>query len=182
MWRAGNGQTLFKLFKYLGIMEKLKLQKMDEDMVDGIMFKGDPKVTVMRKAMTGLSTTWLPIFRKKRKRSGGIVRKLRIVCAKFPPYNLRLGEGVEKNEVLGIDTQLFLESITDNKKLQSVLAGTNVLYAGEAYKTPLYVHALVTNSYIESSYRFINGGSQIAILLTKEIFRVGAKSRNTNMW
>jgi all-trans-retinol 13,14-reductase len=101
--------------------------------------------------------------------------EIKKVCSKFPLYNLRSGEGIEKNEVLEIDTQSFLESITDNKRLQSVLAGTNILYAGEAYKTPLYVHALVTNSYIESSYRFINGGSQIAILLTKEIFQRGGE-------
>src|SRR5690606_5451599 len=43
------------------------------------------------------------------------------------------------------------------------------LYAGVAYKTPFYVHALIANSYLESSYRFINGGSQISKNLSREI-------------
>jgi len=80
-----------------------------------------------------------------------------------------MGDAFEKNEVLGIDTRTYLESITENKKLQNVLAGSNLLYAGEAYKTPLYVHALIINSYIEGSYRFVDGGSQIARQLTRQI-------------
>jgi all-trans-retinol 13,14-reductase len=55
------------------------------------------------------------------------------------------------------------------------LAGNNLLYAGVAYKTPFYVHALIVNSYIESSYRFINGGSQISKHLSREIYARGGK-------
>jgi all-trans-retinol 13,14-reductase len=97
------------------------------------------------------------------------------VCSKFPLYNLRSGDYFEKVGVLEIDTQTFLESITTNKKLQNVLAGTSLLYAGVPYKTPFYVHALVINSYIESSWRFVDGGSQIARALAKEINSRGGK-------
>jgi all-trans-retinol 13,14-reductase len=75
--------------------------------------------------------------------------------------------------VLEIDTQTFLESITENRKLQNVLAGTSLLYAGAPYKTPLYVHALVINSYIESSWRFVDGGSQISRHLSRQIIDNG---------
>jgi all-trans-retinol 13,14-reductase len=91
------------------------------------------------------------------------------ICQKFPLYNLRSGEAFEKNDVLEFDTRTYIESITQNVKLQNVLAGSNLLYAGEGYKTPLYVHALIINHYIEGSYRFVDGGSQIARLLTKQI-------------
>jgi all-trans-retinol 13,14-reductase len=47
------------------------------------------------------------------------------------------------------------------------------LYAGQSYKTPFYVHALVINSYIESSWRFIDGGSQIGRFLVREIISNG---------
>jgi all-trans-retinol 13,14-reductase len=90
-------------------------------------------------------------------------------------YTLRTGESFEKNDVLNIDTQTFLESLTTNKRLQNVLGGSNLLYAGESYKTPFYVHALIINSYIESSYRFVDGGSQIARLLTKQIRQRGGE-------
>src|SRR5882762_6566283 len=94
----------------------------------------------------------------------------------FPLYNLRVGGGlVEKMESLETDTKTFIESVTSNKKLQDVLAGNNLLYAGAAYKTPLYVHALILNSYIESSWRFVDGGSQISRYLAREITSRGGK-------
>ncbi|MBS1935455.1 MAG: NAD(P)-binding protein, partial [Bacteroidetes bacterium] len=33
----GEGQNLYQIFKYLGLMEKLKLEKMDEDAFDKII-------------------------------------------------------------------------------------------------------------------------------------------------
>ena len=90
-------------------------------------------------------------------------------------YNLRTGGLTEKIEALETDAKTYIETFTTNKKLQNVLAGTNLLYAGEAEKTPFYVHALVVNSYIESSYKFLDGGSQIGRLLAKEIISRGGK-------
>jgi len=49
--------------------------------------------------------------------------------------------------------------------LQNVLAANNLLYAGVGNKTPFYIHALIFNSYIESAWRCVNGGSQIAQIL-----------------
>lgn len=75
----------------------------------------------------------------------------------------------EKNAVAEISARAFIESVTTDKKLRSVLAGNTMLYVLQADKTPLYVHALILNSYIESSWKFIDGGSAIAKLLAKNI-------------
>ena len=40
----GKGQNLYQLFRYLGIMDKVKIRKMDEDVFDAIVFNGDPVV------------------------------------------------------------------------------------------------------------------------------------------
>src|SRR5690606_28201655 len=69
-----------------------------------------------------------------------------------------------------------INSCTNNPKLRAILAGTNLLYAGIADKTPFYVHALSINSYIESAWRCVNGGSQIAKLLIREIHKNGGKT------
>ncbi|MBS1974049.1 MAG: NAD(P)-binding protein, partial [Bacteroidetes bacterium] len=37
----GKGQNLYQVFKYLGLMDKLKLQKMDEDAFDKIIIDND---------------------------------------------------------------------------------------------------------------------------------------------
>lgn len=171
-----KGQNLYQLFKYLGIMDKLKLRKMDEDVFDAIVFEGDPVVYKYAQGYENFIKTLAKEFPEEE----GALRKycdsIKEVCSKFPLYNLRSGGGLfEKMTALEIDTKTFFEELTPNKKLQNVLAGNNLLYAGAAYKTPFYVHALIVNSYIESSYRFINGGSQISKYLSRELYNHGGK-------
>jgi all-trans-retinol 13,14-reductase len=92
------------------------------------------------------------------------------VCNKFPLYNLRTGGNItEKNAVLGIDTRAFIESLTNNKKLQAVLVGNNMLYVLQSGKTPFYVHAMILNSYIESSWKCVDGGSDIGKYMAQNI-------------
>jgi len=77
------------------------------------------------------------------------------------------------NANTGLSISRYLQELTQNKKLQLVLGATNSLYAGEANKTPLYVHALILNSYIESAWRFVDGSSQITKYLTRQIRKHG---------
>lgn len=102
------------------------------------------------------------------------VQDIQDVCDQFPRYNLVGGEKYN-DDILYINAYEYIQGITQNKKLQSVLSGSNFLYAGIADKTPLYVHALTVNSYIQSSYRCVNGGSQISKLLVKELRKFGAE-------
>lgn len=177
-----KGQNLHTLFKYLGIMDKLKLRKMDEDVFDTIVFNGDPHEYRYAQGYENFIGTLVKDFPDEEAAIRKYCDGIKEVCSKFPLYNLRSGDYFEKVGVLEIDTQTFLESITPNKKLQNVLAGTSLLYAGVPYKTPLYVHALVLNSYIESSWRFVDGGSQIARLLSREITsRGGVILRHKNV-
>ena len=171
-----RGQNLYQLFRYLGIMDKLKLRKMDEDVFDAIVFKGDPVVYKYAQGYDNFIRTLVREFPEEEASIKKYCQVIKEVCSKFPLYNLRVGGGLfEKMEALETDTKTFIESITSNKKLQDVLAGNNLLYAGAAYKTPLYVHALILNSYIESSWRFVDGGSQISRYLAKEIISRGGK-------
>ena len=83
-----------------------------------------------------------------------------------------------ETDSLGRDTQQFIASLTDNVTLQNVLGGNNPLYAGMRNKTPLYVHALVLNSYIQSAYRIVDGGGQIAKFLAGIIRKHGGQLKN----
>src|SRR5690606_33219919 len=96
------------------------------------------------------------------------------ICSHFPLYNLEYSQkSYLDDKVLGIGVKEYLEQLTSNEKLRAVLGGSNLLYAGIAEKTPLYVHALIVNTYIESSYRCIDGGAQIAKHLAKSIRQKG---------
>jgi all-trans-retinol 13,14-reductase len=164
-----KGQNLYQVFKYLGLMDKLKLQKMEEDVFDKIIIDNDEKEYVYAQGYDNFISKLLADFPGEEKALRTYCGKIKEVCSRFPLYNLRSGSDSEKAEILDIDTKTFIESVTGNKKLQAVLAGNNYLYAGEADKTPFYVHALILNHYIESSWKCVNGGSQIGKIMAKNI-------------
>jgi all-trans-retinol 13,14-reductase len=177
-----EGQTLNKIFRYLGIMDSLKLQRLDTDGFDHIHFNNEEHHYQLAQGYNTFIEQLLKDFPKERDALHAYCDALKATCNKFPLFNLRSGDASEKNAVLGINAADFIRSITDNKRLQQVLAGNNLLYAGIENKTPFYVHALVQNSYIESSWRCMDGGSQITRALTKVIKENGGDIvRNTEV-
>src|SRR5690606_26170618 len=104
------------------------------------------------------------------------IEQMKEICASFPLYKVEANENVVSNEdLMSLKANEVINELTQNPKLRAVLAGTNFLYAGIENKTPFYVHSLSINSYIESAWRCVNGGSQISKLLIKEIRNLGGK-------
>jgi all-trans-retinol 13,14-reductase len=170
-----KGQTLYQVFKYLGLMEKLKLQRLDIDAFDKIIIEGDDREYAFAQGYENFISRLLAEFPAEEKALRRYCDTIRDICSKFPLYNLRTGgEYSEKETVLEIDTKAFIDSITNNNRLRDVLAGNNLLYAGQPAKTPLYVHALILNHYIESAWKCINGGSQIGNILASNIRNRGS--------
>jgi len=170
-----EGQNLNQLFRYLGIMDKINIRKMDEDFVDGLIFKDDPTIYRYAQGYDNFIRVMLSYFPEEEIAIRTFCDKIRKVCKQFPLYNLQAGSYSDTEDAYQTDTKAYLETLTKNKKLLCVLAGTNLLYAGQPDKTPLFVHALIVNHYIESSWKFVDGGSQIARYLSREITSRGGK-------
>ena len=179
----GKGQNLYQVFKYLGILDKLKLQKMDEDVFDKILIEGDDKAYLYAQGYENFIQQLLKEFPAEEKALRLYCDKIKEVCSKFPLYNLRPGGSIdEKTSVLGIDTKTFIESLSDDKKFQCVLLGNSMLYVLKGGVTPFYVHAMILNSYIESSWKCIDGGSVIGKLMARNIKEHGGIiRRNTEV-
>ncbi|MEQ1554097.1 MAG: NAD(P)/FAD-dependent oxidoreductase [Ferruginibacter sp.] len=166
----GKGQNLHQVFKYLGILNKLKLQKMDNDVFDTILIENDENQYPHAQGYENFIKKLLAFFPDEENALRKYCNKIIEICDKFPLYNLRTGGDInEKTSVLEIDTKTFIESITNNKKLQAVLIGSNMLYALKENKTPFYVHAMILNSYIESTWKCIDGGSNIGKYMVQNI-------------
>ena len=87
-------------------MDKLKLQKMDEDVFDKIIIENDEKEYVYAQGYENFIQHLLKDFPDEEKALRLYCDKIKEVCSKFPLYNLRTGGNIdEKNEVLGIDTK-----------------------------------------------------------------------------
>ena len=175
-----KGQNMYQIFKYLGIMDKLKIEKLDEFAFDKIMLADDEREFNYGQGYDHFIAGLVADFPDERPAIEAYCAEILRICDDFPLYRLReqapgpsAGMGA-----LTRDTQGFIASLTDNVKLQNVLGGNNPLYAGMRNKTPLYVHALVLNSYIESSYRIVDGGGQIAKFLASIIRKNGGQLKN----
>lgn len=174
-----EGQNLNSYFKYFGLMKELKLQKLDENGYDLISFNDDEQLYPHAQGYDNFVEQLAAIFPHEREALKLYIAKVKEVCLAFPLFNL----SNQKKDFtsawhLEIDSKSVISSLFKDKKLQQVIGGSNMLYAGVEGKTPFYVHALVVNSYIESSYRCIDGSAQIAKIMSKNIKALGGEIFN----
>lgn len=173
------GQNLYRYWKYFGIMDKLKLRRMDESGFDKISFGSEGEEYSHAMGYEGFTESLVDQFPQERVGIEKYIDKIKEVCNQFPLYNLkpRNMSGFDLT-YFGESAKTFIESCTTDVRLQNVLAGSNALYAGYADQTPLYVHALVTNTFIESSYKCIDGGGQITKALETSLKGMGCDMFN----
>ena len=174
-----EGELLHKVFNYFNLTDSLKWTKMNEDCFDMIRFE-DGKEYKLAQGYDRFKKNLLESFPEEEEAIDKYIAKIQEVCQSFPLYNLRydVAEDLlagDKNELLFQNLAQYLDSITDNERLKHVLAGNSGLYAGVKSKTPIYVHALITDSFIKGAYRLKDGGSQIAIQLSRGVRQRGGK-------
>ena len=165
-----EGENLNQFFKYFGILDKLRIKRMDEDKFDVIRFE-DGSEYAYPQGFDRFRETLISYFPDEEKAIEQYCDKINEICRKFPLYNLETsGENYQMDEsTLALNAHDYIASLTENVRLRNVLAGSNLLYAGVKQKTPFYVHALIMKSYLSGSYKFIDGGSQIAIQMSRVI-------------
>ena len=172
-----EGQNLYKYFAYLDILKDVQFKRLDDDGFDVISFDDDPKSYYHGQGYENFIAQLIKDFPEEETGIRAYCKKLKDTCYSFPLYNVQAGApNYEDSDLFTLSAKGYIESITDNKKLQAVLSGSNVLYAGNGYNTPFFVHALSVNSYIESSYRCYDGGSQITKALLRRLKEHGGEA------
>jgi len=173
------GQNLYQYWNYFGLMDELKLKKMDEGGFDRISFGNSEKEYKHAMGYEGFAQELIVQFPEEASGIQKYIEEIKKVCDHFPLYNLRTSDEISFDmKYLSINTKDFIASCTDNVILQNVLGGSNALYAGYPDKTPLYVHALVINTYIESAYKCVDGGGQITRHFEKSLKQMGCTLMN----
>ncbi|HLP50249.1 MAG TPA: NAD(P)/FAD-dependent oxidoreductase [Chitinophagales bacterium] len=166
--------TLYKIFNYLGIMERLETLRMNEQGFDVVAFKDDASEYPYGMGYNNFKAILAARFPLDVNAIETYCRDMQRICSSVPLYNLQPEDGYNDMSIFTTSVKQYFEALTTNKKLQNVLAGTNLLYAG-THLTPLYVHALVVNSYIEGAYKIKNGGDQIVKLMARIIKENGGE-------
>ncbi len=169
-----EGQILNKFFRYFDVMDKINIRKMDP-VFDVISIAG--KQYQYAQGYENFIDTLHQRFPHEREALITYVNKLKEIRGSLDEF-MKGNSKNEPNNMLNfehffVNTHQYLKSITSNYELQNVLAGLNALYAGHPDSNPLYIHSVINNSLIESSWRFVDGGSQLIDVLANSIISNG---------
>jgi all-trans-retinol 13,14-reductase len=165
----GKGEILHRYFSYLDIMDSLNIQRLDIDAFDKISFGDEGIEYPFAQGHEHFINRLTEFFPQEEANLRNYIRQMGDVCTRFPFYNLDSDTTFMQSLGQQENVSDFLKSCTNDPKLQKVLAGMNSLYAGVEGETPMYIHSLINYSFIQSAWRFVDGSSQLALLLAKGI-------------
>lgn len=165
----GEGEVLNRYFKLFGLTDKLTLQQLDTHQSDAVRL-GEKEYHIPQ----GEEQYVNALKRYFPSEAAGIdkyMEGIKELCYSFPMYRLNndTSDVSLQSELMSISASQYIQQCTANKELQGLLAGTNILYAGQEDVTPLYTHALINYSFIKSTWRVKEGGSGIANVLAKGV-------------
>lgn len=174
-----KGGFLHRYFDYLDILKSIDIKRMDMDAYEEISFNNEENIYQYAQTREGFIKGIVKSFPEEEQNIHHYTEKLWQITEKFPLLHLTNYEEIIKGtDYLNGGVTEYIDSITQNTKLQSVLSATNSLYGGVRNKTPLYVHALVNRQFIESAWRFVGGSQQLADALSEKIQQAGGEVIN----
>lgn len=161
----GEGRMFDLLFKYLGIRDKIHVQRQSIECFDKVSYQGEIYNFAQGydRHLDRLSS-YFPKYRKELKTYLEEVKRY----GNLDNLNSRFSKTVNL-ESLGINAYDKIKSIVKDDYLLNVLTATNALYAGQKAKTPFVLHAHVMDAYINDSWKFINGGQHVANALAEAV-------------
>jgi len=168
------GGVLNKICSYLGIMDKLSILPSDNDCFELFQIGSDRKIYRYAKGADRFIETLAAEFPEERENIKRYVEAMYDIMNGSKMFNLEINDYTAQYlPKLTMSVGEFIDSFTGNERLRAVLALSNPLYGGEQYKTPVYIHAIISTLYIDGAARFVGGSQQLADALTDLIRQSG---------
>lgn len=173
------GGNVWKICRYLGVLDKMKIRDVDDECTDRLYFSEDHSYYDIGKGREGFVGSLAKYFPEERGNLERYVDAVLAIADKVDLFNLRPSTGqmglfAESNDFL-MAAYAFIAKYIKDERLQSVLAYMNPLYGGRAHETPAYVHAIISTLYIHGASRFVDGSSHFAQLLSEVITTNGGQ-------
>lgn len=168
-----EGQIMHQYFKYLGIIDGLRLRKLDENGFDHFHFMDGTSYSYAMgydRFVDNLASH----FPAERENLKSFSKVLQQVGGLISPSILK--EGRISNgglEYMSISAYSEIKKHINDEKLNMVLAGNCGLFAGDKLTTSLYEYGMITHSNIEGAYAFEDGSQQMADLMVSRIEQNG---------
>jgi all-trans-retinol 13,14-reductase len=163
-----EGQILNQYFRYFGLNKGLSLRRMDENGFDIINLPSGKYPIAM--GHENFRDKLLHFFPREKDGLSRYLETIKGICSSISLYNLSDKPfNILECSSLGVGAADYIRSEIKDKRLQNVIAGNNLMYAGHERKTPLMIHALINNSFIESAWRVVDGGHLMIKILADNI-------------
>ena len=170
-----EGQIMHRYFKYLGIMDRLRLRKLDERGFDYFHF-ADGTVYCHAMGYDRFVDTLSARFPRERDNIRRFADVVRRVGGLISPSILKEGRLSDYGMgYMAVSAYKEIEKAVEDRKLREVFAGNCSLYAGDKLTTSLYEYGMITHSNIEGAYAFEDGSQQVADLLAEQIVSNGGE-------
>jgi len=169
-----SGGALNKICSYIGIMDRLSILPTNDDCFELFQIGSDQKKYRYAKGAERFIETLAAEFPQEKESIKRYVQTMYNIVKEIEIFNLEYSDTiVQHTPEFMMSVGDFINSFTENERLRAVLALSNPLYGGEQYKTPAYIHAIISYLYIESAARFVGGSQQLADALTDVICQSG---------
>ena len=173
------GGNIWKICRYLGILNDVKIRNVDNECSDRLYFAEDKSYFTIAKGRDGFVSSLAQSFPDEHSNLERYVDAVLDITNKVDLFNLRPSSGqislfTESNDFL-MAADAFIAKYISDKRLRSVLAYMNPLYGGRAHETPAYVHAIISTLYIKGASRFVDGSYHFARLLSDMITSNGGQ-------
>lgn len=174
---ASEGQTLWRLMRYLEIDRAVRLSRLDPDGYDVIGLGGEQfRFANGRDRFVNTLAARFPSQRKNLEKYYDLMAEIANASS------LHTLDASHSNDVLGTEYQLravdeVIDGLISDPLLAKVLVGNLPLYGGEKGKTPFATHAFIMDFYNQSAFRFVGGSDTVARALVETLERYGGTVR-----
>ena len=159
----GEGEILTMLWEHLGVLPRLTVKPFPVDGHDALTIEGFDQIVRAYFSYEQLGDELHRVFPEESGAINQYFAAVRDICRDIPFYNpdLPLTPFLRGFKEQSAPLGQYLQSLTANPFLQSVLASPAFLYGVPASKASLAVHAMVAHGFHSGTYGIDGGGQAI---------------------
>ena len=171
------GGNIWRICRYLGIVDKIRVKDVDSDCADRLYFAEDHHYYTIAKGREHYVETLAKDFPHERENLKRYVDALFKLTEELDLFYLRpmRQDLYNHSDDFLMAADEFIAKYISDRRLRSVVAYMNPLYGGKGGHTPAYVHAVISVLYINGASRFVGGSSHFANLLADVIREHGGE-------
>ena len=171
------GGNIWRICRYLGIGDKVRVREVDPDCTDRLYFAEDRRYYTIAKGWEAYVETLAKDFPHERENLKRYVDALYALTEELDLFYLRpmRTDLYNHSDEFLMAADDFIAKYISDRRLRSVVAYMNPLYGGKEGHTPAYVHAVISVLYINGASRFVGGSSHLANLLADVIREHGGE-------